>query len=235
MATKRELVQFTISNLSDCGYNLPLFQQNPASINATTKYSWDITTQVLSCGTGQLIINGITYNLSYEANLTGLLAALNALGFGFFCTETIGGDTYLYTVDDVNIYGDLTLCDSGQTTTTTTSTTTAAPTTTSTTSTTTAAPSLYLSSGELDACSELGGQLLTSVSFTGGAAYCDYTTLNSTEIPSLADGTYYVSDGTNVRAWTKTATPSNLYDPTACSPCSSFTTSTTTTTTTVPS
>jgi hypothetical protein len=92
-----------------------------------------------------------------------------------------------------------------------------------------------LSSGELDACSELGGQLLTSVSFTGGAAYCDYTTLNSTEIPSLADGTYYVSDGTNVRAWTKTATPSNLYDPTACSPCSSFTTSTTTTTTTVPS
>jgi hypothetical protein len=299
MATKRELVQFTISNLSDCGYNLPLFQQNPASINATTKYSWDITTQVLSCGTGQLIINGITYNLSYEANLTGLLAALNALGFGFFCTETIGGDTYLYTVDDVNIYGDLTLCDSGQTTTTTTSTTTAAPTTTSTTSTTTAAPtttsttstttaaptttsttsttteaptttsttsttteaptttsttsttteaptttsttstttaapSLYLSSGELDACSELGGQLLTSVSFTGGAAYCDYTTLNSTEIPSLADGTYYVSDGTNVRAWTKTATPSNLYDPTACSPCSSFTTSTTTTTTTVP-
>jgi hypothetical protein len=326
MATKRELVQFTISNFSDCGYNLPLFQQNPASINATTKYSWDITTQVLSCGTGQLIINGITYNLSYEANLTGLLAALNALGFGFFCTETIGGDTYLYTVDDVNIYGDLTLCDSGQTTTTTTSTTTAAPTTTtttstttaapttttttstttaaptttsttsttteaptttsttsttteaptttsttsttteaptttsttsttteaptttsttstttaaptttSTTSTTTAAPSLYLSSGELDACSELGGQLLTSVSFTGGAAYCDYTTLNSTEIPSLADGTYYVSDGTNVRAWTKTATPSNLYDPTACSPCSSFTTSTTTTTTTVPS
>ena len=287
MATKRELVQFTISNLSDCGYNLPLFQQNPASINATTKYSWDITTQVLSCGTGQLIINGITYNLSYEANLTGLLAALNALGFGFFCTETIGGDTYLYTVDDVNIYGDLTLCDSGQTTTTTTSTTTAAPTTTtttstttvaptttsttsttteaptttsttsttteaptttsttsttteaptttSTTSTTTAAPSLYLSSGELDACSELGGQLLTSVSFTGGAAYCDYNTLNSTEIPSLADGTYYVSDGTNVRAWTKTATPSNLYDPTACSPCSSFTTSTTTTTTTVPS
>jgi hypothetical protein len=267
----------------------------------------------LSCGTGQLIINGITYNLSYEANLTGLLAALNALGFGFFCTETIGGDTYLYTVDDVNIYGDLTLCDSGQTTTTTTSTTTAAPTTTtttstttaapttttttstttaaptttsttsttteaptttsttsttteaptttsttsttteaptttsttstttaaptttSTTSTTTAAPSLYLSSGELDACSELGGQLLTSVSFTGGAAYCDYTTLNSAEIPSLADGTYYVSDGTNVRAWTKTATPSNLYDPTACSPCSSFTTSTTTTTTTVPS
>ena len=274
MATKRELVQFTISNFSDCGYNLPLFQQNPASINATTKYSWDITTQVLSCGTGQLIINGITYNLSYEANLTGLLAALNALGFGFFCTETIGGDTYLYTVDDVNIYGDLTLCDSGQTTTTTTSTTTAAPTTTtttstttaaptttsttsttteaptttsttsttteaptttSTTSTTTAAPSLYLSSGELDACSELGGQLLTSVSFTGGAAYCDYTTLNSAEIPSLADGTYYVSDGTNVRAWTKTATPSNLYDPTACSPCSSFTTSTTTTTTTVPS
>jgi hypothetical protein len=261
MATKRELVQFTISNLSDCGYNLPLFQQNPASINATTKYSWDITTEDLSCGTGELIINGITYNLSYEANLTGLLAALNALGFGFFCTETISGDTFLYTVDDVNIYGDLTLCDTGATTTTTTtttttiapttttttSTTTAAPTTTTTTSTTTAAPTTtsttttsttlgtyYLSDSEFNACNQIGGQLLTNVSFTFATTptYCDFTTLNSNEIPALANGTYYVSDGTNVRAWTKTSTPSNLYNPTACTSCTTYTTTTTTTSTT---
>jgi hypothetical protein len=70
---------------------------------------------------------------------------------------------------------------------------------------------------------------LTNVSFTGSAPYCNYTTLNSTEIPFLANGTYYVSDGTNVRAWTKTSTPSNLYNPTACSSCGTSTTTTTTT------
>ena len=247
MAQKRELVQFTISNLSDCGYNLPLFQQNPASINATTKYSWDITTQVLSCGTAQIVINGITYNVSFEPTLAGLISAFNALGFGFFCSETIGGDTFFYTADDVNIYGDLTLCDSGETTTTTTTTTTEPPTTTTTTTTTTPPPTstttttttttlgvYYLSNSELNACSQLGGQLLTNVAFTftGTPTYCNFDTLNSNEIPALPDGTYYVSDGTNVRAWIKTATPSVLYNPTACSPCTSFTTSTTTSTTT---
>jgi hypothetical protein len=116
-------------------------------------------------------------------------------------------------------------------TSTTTSTTTAAPTTSTTTTSTTAAPALYLASSSVNACSQTGGQLLTNVSFTGSSPYCNYTTLNSTEIPSLPDGTYFVSDGTNVRAWTKTSTPSNLYNPTVCSSCG-LTTSTTTTTTT---
>jgi hypothetical protein len=88
-----------------------------------------------------------------------------------------------------------------------------------------------LASSSVNACSQTGGQLLTNVSFTGSSPYCNYTTLNSTEIPSLPDGTYFVSDGTNVRAWTKTSTPSNLYNPTVCSSCG-LTTSTTTTTTT---
>jgi len=146
MAIKRELIQFTIVNSTDCNYNLPLFQQNVYSVNATTKYSWDVTTADLSCGTGTIVVNSITYNLTYTATLTGLLSALNALGFGFFCSETISGSTYIYVVDDTNVYGNLDLCSVGTTTTTTsttttstttTTTTTPPPTTTTTTSTTT--------------------------------------------------------------------------------------------------
>ena len=140
MAVKKELIQFTIENDTNCSYNIPLFQQNVYSINATTKYSWDITTEDLSCGTGSIVINGITYNITYSPNLSGLLQSLNALGFGFFCFEIISGQTYIYTTDDVNIYGNLSLCSTGTTTTTTSTSTTAAPTTTTSTSTTTAAP-----------------------------------------------------------------------------------------------
>ena len=142
MAIKRELVQFVVVNSTGCGFDMPLFQQNVYSINATTKYSWDITAEDISCGTGSLVINGITYNFTYTASsLTSLLESLNLLGFGFFCSEVIGGNTYIYTTDDTNTYGILTLCvASTTTTTTTTSTTTAAPTTTTTTSTTTEAP-----------------------------------------------------------------------------------------------
>lgn len=143
MATKKELIQFTLQNSSDCDFTIELFQQNVFSVNATTKYSWNITTQDLSCGTGTIVINGTTYNLTYAATVAGLVAALNALGFGFFCSETIEGETFIFTVDDTNIYGDLTLCDQGGTTTTTTTTsTTVAPvvTTTTTTTSTTEAP-----------------------------------------------------------------------------------------------
>jgi hypothetical protein len=141
MAVKRQLIQFTISNSTDCVYNLPLFQANQFSVNATTKYSWDITSEDLSCGTATIIVNSINFNLSFDGTLSGLINALNGLKFGFFCTETIGGSTYLYTADDVNIYGDLDICGtSSSTTTSTTTTTTTAPTTSTTTTTTTEPP-----------------------------------------------------------------------------------------------
>ena len=115
-----------------------------------------------------------------------------------------------------------------------TTTTTVAPTTTTTTC---ANPTLYLASTSNDACNQINGQLLTNISHTDSnvCPYCNWTTLNSTEIPSLANGTYYVSDGTNVRSWIKASTPSNLYGPSACSSCPLPTTTTTlapTTTTT---
>jgi hypothetical protein len=138
MTQKRELINLTITNNSDCTLSIPLFQNNVASLNATTKYAWLLDFDY-SCGFGSIDVNGTIYPLSYDGTLAGLLAALNALGFGLFCSETVSGDLYVYTVDDTNVYGDLDLCSSA-TTTTTTTTTTAAPTTTTTTTTTTAAP-----------------------------------------------------------------------------------------------
>lgn len=137
MATKNELIQFQIENRTLCGYDLPLFQQNVYSINATTQYLWDITTQNLSCGTASIVINGITYTLSFAPNLQGLLDALNALGFGFFCYAVSEGSTFLYTTDDVNIYGNLDICLNATTTSTTTTSTTQVPTSTSSTTTST--------------------------------------------------------------------------------------------------
>jgi hypothetical protein len=98
-----------------------------------------------------IIINGITYTVYFDqATISSVLDALNALGFGFFCTQVVLGVTYLYTQDDVNVYGGVTFCAVATTTTTTaapttTTTTTAAPTPTTTTTaapttTTTAAP-----------------------------------------------------------------------------------------------
>ena len=83
-------------------------------------------------------------------------------------------------------------------------------------------PTLYLTStSSNDACNQINGQFLTNISHTDSfvCPYCNWTTLNSTEIPFLSNGTYYVSDGTNVRSWTKTSTPSVLYNPSACSSC----------------
>jgi hypothetical protein len=95
------------------------------------------------------------------------------------------------------------------------------------TSTPTPTPSItptvvyYLASTSSDACSGINGQTLTNVSytFTGTETYCNFTTLNSTEIPSLANGTWYVYNGTNVRAWTKASTPSVLINPETCTVC----------------
>lgn len=140
MALKRELIQFNIINQTDCLFNLPLFQQNQFSVNATTKYTYQVTNADLSCGSGTIVVNGTTYPLLFEPNLTSFLASLNGLGFGFFCSETQSGETYVYTVDDTNVYGDMDICPAVETTTTTTTTTAVPVETTTTTTTTTEAP-----------------------------------------------------------------------------------------------
>ena len=138
----KELINLTIVNDSDCTLPIPLFQNNVASINATTKYQWDVTTADLSCGFGSIIVNGSVISITYIPTLVGLVDSLNALNYGFFCTEVIGANTYIYTKDNTNIYSLLDLCPTPTTTTTTTTTsststtTTAIPTTTTTTTTT---------------------------------------------------------------------------------------------------
>ena len=181
MAIKKELIQFVIVNSTGCGFDMPLFQQNVYSINATTKYSWNITAEDISCGTGSLVINGITYNFTYTASsLTSLLESLNLLGFGFFCSEVISGNTYIYTTDDTNTYGILTLCGAAPTTTTTTTTTTAAPTTTTTTttSTTTAAPTTTT----------------TTTTTTTAAPTTTTTTTSTTTVASTAVTVFFGND-----------------------------------------
>ena len=221
MAIKRELIQFTIVNSTGCGYDMPLFQQNVYSINATTKYSWDITGEDISCGTGSLVINGITYNFTYTASsLASLLDNLNLLGFGFFCSEVIGGNTYIYTTDDTNVYGLLTLCGTGTTTTTTTSTTTAAPTTTTTTtSTTTAAPTTTTTTTSTTTAAPT--TTTTTTSTTTEAPTTTTTTSTTTEAPTTTTTTSTTTEAPTTTTTTSTTTEA----PTT-------TTSTTTSTTT---
>ena len=140
MNKKKELIQFSVQNNTDCDINVPVMQRNVYSINALTKYSWNINSLNITCGVLTIVVNSQTYTITFTPTLPAMLAALNALKFGFFCTQTISSDTFLYTQDDVNVYGNINDCTTGTTTTTTaapttTTTTTAGPTTTTTTTT----------------------------------------------------------------------------------------------------
>ena len=142
MQKRKELIQFSVQNNTDCNINVPIMKQNVFSINALTKYSWNINTLNISCGVLSIVISGKTYTITFTPTLPAMLTALNALNFGFFCTETIGLNTFLYTQDDVNVYGDINDCTTG-----TTTTTTAAPTTTTTTASSSCGGSATVSLG----------------------------------------------------------------------------------------
>jgi hypothetical protein len=215
MAQKKELVQFTVQNNTDCDINVPLLQRNIYSINATTKYSWNIQTIDLSCGSASIIVNGATYPLSYTANsLASFLSALNNLDFGFFCTETISSVNYLYTQDDTNVYGNVNDCATGTTTSTTTTSTTAVPTTSTTTTSTT-----------------LPGTSTTTTTTTGVPTTS--TTTTSTTLPSTSTTTSTTTDvPTTSTTTTSTTLPSTSTTTTTTTDVP--TTSTTTTSTTLP-
>ena len=240
MAIKRELIQFTIVNSTDCDYNIPMFQQNVYSVNATTKYSWDVTTAVLSCGTGTIVVNSITYPLTYAATLTGLLSALNALGFGFFCTETVSGSTYIYVVDDTNVYGDLDLCPSGITTTTTTTTTTAGTTTSTTTSTTTGVPTTSTTSTtttvpttSTTSSTTTGVPTTSTTSTTTTVPSTSTTTTTTTGVPTTSTTSTTTTDVPTTSTTSTTTTVPETSTTTTTSTTTAPTTSTTTTTTTL--
>jgi hypothetical protein len=216
MEMKKELVQFSVQNNTNCDLNVPVMQQNVYSINATTKYSWNIQTIDLSCGIGSIVINSISYPFTFTANsLTSYLSALNELGFGFFCTETISSVNYLYTQDDVNIYGNITDCFSGPTTSTTTTTTTGVP-TTSTTTTSTTLPSTS-----------------TTTTTTTGVPTTS-TTTTSTTLPSTSTTTTTTTGVPTTSTTTTTTTGTPTTSTTTTTTTIAPTTSTTTSTTTAP-
>lgn len=103
-------IQLTINNSANCIANVSLFNQNSPSVNARTKYSWNLTLANITCGYGSVVVNGITVNITFTPTLNGLITSLNNLGFGFFCSETVLSVTSLYVVDDINVYGSLDLC-----------------------------------------------------------------------------------------------------------------------------
>jgi hypothetical protein len=151
----------------------------------------------------------------------------NAITQGYYRFYTTYNATGMRQFNSTSFYNVNTLVCPATPTPTTTSTPTRTPSITQTqTNTMTptvscAVPTLYLASTSNDACNQINGQFLTNISHTDSfvCPYCSWTTLNSTEIPFLTNGTYYVSDGINVRSWTKTSTPSVLYNPSACSSC----------------
>jgi hypothetical protein len=142
MATKNELLQFTITNnTTDCNINVPFLSQDSPIINARKKYTWNITGLNLGCGCWSIVINNQVYQAFFNGTLIGLIASFNNLGFSFFCSTTSGGNLLLYTLDDYNVYGNVENCFCTPiTTSTTTTTTTPTPTTTTSTTTTTTTP-----------------------------------------------------------------------------------------------
>jgi hypothetical protein len=259
MIQKKQLVQFTVQNRTDCGIDVPIYKINVFSINATTKYTWDVTTETITCGYGTIVVDGVTISLSWDGTILGLLTALNALNYGFFCSETVGANTYIVTYDDTNIYGTLDLCFA--LTTTTTTTTTAAPTTTTTTTTTTAAPTTTTTTttstttAAPTTTTTTTTTTLSYVTFTlaystisGAQACSDYPTLNTTQYyatagSTLTTGTIIFTDialttpapngfySNGVNYWNTGAGSGNLQNQVSCNP---TTTTTTTTTTAAP-
>ena len=229
MALKKELVQFSVQNNTDCDINVPLLQRNIYSINATTKYSWNIQSIDLSCGTGSIVVNGGTYPLSYTANsLASFLSALNNLGFGFFCTETISSVNYLYTQDDTNVYGNVSDCFSGTTTSTTTTSTTGVP-TTSTTTTSTTLPATSTTTTTTTAAPTTS---TTTTSTTGVPTTS--TTTTSTTLPATSTTTTTTTEAPTTSTTTTTTTDVPTTSTTTTSTTLPATSTTTTTTTEAP-
>jgi len=230
MSIRKELINLTIINNSNSNFTIPLFQNGVASINATIKYSYDITSASLACGQGNIIINGVLYNFTYQPNVSATATALTNLGFGFFSYEIIGLNTYIYVVDNTNVYGDMNLCLLVPTTTTTTSTTT----------TTTTASLQYLTDQYVcGTCTLLANNVIVGSNFSldildyflgdDGRVYQILGSTTGVPITNISDNTAYPSC---VGIPCTTTTTSTTTTTTTPIPTTTTTTSSTTTTTT---
>jgi hypothetical protein len=216
---RKELINLTIINNSNSNFTIPLFQNGVYTINSNIKYTYDITSASLACGQGDIIINGILYNFTYTPNVSSLATALTNLGFGFFSFEIIGLNTYIYVVDNTNVYGDMNLCLLVPTTTTTTTLIpTTTTTSTSTTSTSTTSTSTTSTSTSTTSTTTTAIPTTTTTS----------TSTTTTAIPTTTT-TSTTSTSTSTTSTTTTAIPTTTTTSTSTTSTSTSTTSTTTT------
>jgi hypothetical protein len=205
MARKKELIQFTLQNTSDCAYNIPMMQNTNVVINSTTEYQYDITSADLSCGYGSIVINGVTYNITYQSgSLTSLIAALNNLGFGFFCSRDCSITTTSTTTSTTTAAPSPT-----STTSTTTSTTTAAGTTTSTTTSTTTASGTTTSTTTSTTTAAPTTTSTTTSTTTAAPTTTSTTTSTTTAAPTTTSTT--TSTTTNPPTTTSTTTSTTTF------------------------
>ena len=91
---------------------------------------------------------------------------------------------------------------------------------TTTTTTTTIAPSLYIASTTGNACTTTGGTSLPTYVYAGTQTLCGCTSISGPNISGLALGTYYISDGINVREFQKTVSGASMTATGCCVSCS---------------
>jgi hypothetical protein len=121
--------------------------------------------------------------------------------------------------ETLSVYGDLEPLGPCALPATTTSTTTVPPTTTTTTTVT---PSLYIASTSGNSCTSTGGTSLPTYVYTGTQTLCGCTSISGANINGLVDGTYYISDGINVRQFQKPFGPGSSMTATgSCVSCGS--------------
>lgn len=107
---KMELVQFVIENTTSSDIIFPIFEEGVSSLNPLTKYAWNVTSESFACTTATIFINSIQYPVVFASSLSSLVSSLNTLGFGTFATEIVGANTFIFVVDNTNVYGDLEIC-----------------------------------------------------------------------------------------------------------------------------
>lgn len=111
---RNELINYRIQNNTSSILPVELWGVDnitTTSLNATTRYTWNVTFGDLSCGYGSIVVNGTTYPLTIDGTLQGLVNQLNSLNFGTFGGYTSGASSYIFTADDINSYTNLILCD----------------------------------------------------------------------------------------------------------------------------
>ena len=228
MSIRKELINLTIINNSNSNFTIPLFQNGVYSINSDIKYSYDITSASLACGFGDIIINGILYNFTYSPNVSSLATALTNLGFGFFSFEIIGLNTFVYVVDNTNVYGDMNLC---LLTTTTSTTTTAIPTTTTTSTTSTSTSTTSTTTTAIPTTTTTSTSSTTTAIPTTTTTSTTSTSTSTTST-STSTSTSTTSTSTSTTSTTTTAIPTTTTTSTSTSTSTSTTSTSTSTSTT---